>query len=572
MGHLSKLSQQEELSDTFAKYGDIVSIDMIHPRGCAFIVMLRRQDAFKAMAGLKNHKLHGRAITLSWAAGKGVKSKEWKDYWDLDLGVSYIPWSKLDDGTNFEQLEEGGMFDEDTMPPWLAEKLKKEAQSKDSNPASMLVGQIPSMTMFNMDTTQPPPGGQMMGGVPPMIPAFQLGAVPRFMPPMMAPNLGLPLGVPPPMNGQMLMSQPGMVPGMSAPMSLDKPPPSAANANFMGYFPPMPQAPPIPQTTSLPTSSAANNSDDHMDIEMEDEAPSAKLPSLMSPMFNRPPPLFGNPPLSAPPMGAADFPSAGDPTAAGLMDGRRDQGMMGGNERERDMRGRGRDRERDNRNRMGNRDNRRSGNEYDKSSRWPNHRGRSKDSEMGRTDSRERNERGRDRAERDKPLHDRLRDMAADGRAGDFNNSRNLQWRDGVPPPPHAIGFPGNNVYGNDRRPLNVSGPLPPLEDIRVPVPLESVRGPNAAAGNNKNHQGRGFGKSTREGNACAQSDLLSLEDYNRGGEEFERRQLGVGPHNRDFYYQNRFGSPGLIRNNLQQPFGPRNNSAMFMWGPRAGQ
>lgn len=57
MGHLSKLVQQEELSDTFAKYGDIVSIDMIHPRGCAFIVMLRRQDAFKAMAGLKNHKL-----------------------------------------------------------------------------------------------------------------------------------------------------------------------------------------------------------------------------------------------------------------------------------------------------------------------------------------------------------------------------------------------------------------------------------------------------------------------------------------------------------------------------------
>jgi hypothetical protein len=31
VGHLSKLVQQEELSDTFGKYGDIVSIDMIPP-------------------------------------------------------------------------------------------------------------------------------------------------------------------------------------------------------------------------------------------------------------------------------------------------------------------------------------------------------------------------------------------------------------------------------------------------------------------------------------------------------------------------------------------------------------
>jgi RNA recognition motif-containing protein len=49
VGHLSKLVQQEELSDTFGKYGEIVSIDMIPPRGCAFIVMDRRQDAFKVI-------------------------------------------------------------------------------------------------------------------------------------------------------------------------------------------------------------------------------------------------------------------------------------------------------------------------------------------------------------------------------------------------------------------------------------------------------------------------------------------------------------------------------------------
>lgn len=86
VGHLSKLVQQEELSDTFGKYGDIVSIDMIPPRGCAFIVMHRRQDAYKSMQALKGYKMHNRVITISWAAGKGVKSKEWKDYWDIDLG------------------------------------------------------------------------------------------------------------------------------------------------------------------------------------------------------------------------------------------------------------------------------------------------------------------------------------------------------------------------------------------------------------------------------------------------------------------------------------------------------
>jgi hypothetical protein len=38
------------------------------------------------MQSLKGYKMQGRAITISWAAGKGVKSKEWKDYWDIDLG------------------------------------------------------------------------------------------------------------------------------------------------------------------------------------------------------------------------------------------------------------------------------------------------------------------------------------------------------------------------------------------------------------------------------------------------------------------------------------------------------
>lgn len=211
IGHLSKLTQQEELSDIFTKYGDIVSIDMIHPRGCAFLVMHRRQDAYKAIDALHGYKLHGRVISISWAAGKGVKSKQWKDYWDLELGVSYIPWDKLDQNTDFEQLEDGGMFDEDSIPGWLKEKLKNQSQQKESTidtatttaatavetalpaAAPTPVNQVTNLPhpMFGMD--QPPPTPLMSQMVPPF--PMPPGPVPRFMPPMMP---GLPLGVPPP--------------------------------------------------------------------------------------------------------------------------------------------------------------------------------------------------------------------------------------------------------------------------------------------------------------------------------------------------------------------------------------
>lgn len=121
VGHLSKLVHQEELSDTFGEFGDIVSIDLISPRGCAFICMNRRQDAHRALTKLKSHKMQGKAITLAWAPGKGVKGKEWKDYWEVELGVSYIPWNKLNNISEheLEMLEEGGMIDEDTLPPRL---------------------------------------------------------------------------------------------------------------------------------------------------------------------------------------------------------------------------------------------------------------------------------------------------------------------------------------------------------------------------------------------------------------------------------------------------------------------
>ncbi|KAL0276144.1 UNVERIFIED_CONTAM: hypothetical protein PYX00_003778 [Menopon gallinae] len=130
VGHLSKLVQQEELSDTFGEFGDIVSIDVIPPRGCAFICMNRRQDAARALTRLKDYKLHGKNIMLAWAPGKGVKGRDYKDYWEIDLGVSYIPWSRLSKKTDFVALEEGGALDEDTMPDSLKETILEQLQKR----------------------------------------------------------------------------------------------------------------------------------------------------------------------------------------------------------------------------------------------------------------------------------------------------------------------------------------------------------------------------------------------------------------------------------------------------------
>ena len=119
LGHVSKLVQTDDISDVFGEYGDIVSIDLIPPRGCAFVVMNRRQDAQTCLNKLERKVIHGKAITIAWAPGKGVKGKEYKDYWDVKAGATFIPWNKIPHDINIEKLEDGGSIDEETMPLWL---------------------------------------------------------------------------------------------------------------------------------------------------------------------------------------------------------------------------------------------------------------------------------------------------------------------------------------------------------------------------------------------------------------------------------------------------------------------
>ena len=70
---------EEDLSDLFGEYGAVESVMIIAPRGCAYIHMNRRMDAYKALKELHKHKLHGKPITVGpqrlWIFDKvGLKS------------------------------------------------------------------------------------------------------------------------------------------------------------------------------------------------------------------------------------------------------------------------------------------------------------------------------------------------------------------------------------------------------------------------------------------------------------------------------------------------------------------
>ena len=64
MGHLSKLVAEDELSDLFGEFGAVEKINLIPPRGCAFVCMNRRMDAYKALSKLHRHKVNGKPITV----------------------------------------------------------------------------------------------------------------------------------------------------------------------------------------------------------------------------------------------------------------------------------------------------------------------------------------------------------------------------------------------------------------------------------------------------------------------------------------------------------------------------
>ncbi|KAM6933337.1 SR-related and CTD-associated factor 4-like [Xenentodon cancila] len=117
VGQLDKKTQQSDLMSVLEEFGQIESINMIPPRGCAYIVMVHRQDAYTALNKLRRgaYKVNQKPVKIAWALNKGIKSAH-KKFWDVERGVTYIPWSKV----KVEELEsyrEGGMLDAETLNP-----------------------------------------------------------------------------------------------------------------------------------------------------------------------------------------------------------------------------------------------------------------------------------------------------------------------------------------------------------------------------------------------------------------------------------------------------------------------
>ena len=65
VGHLNKSTTEDDLQEELVKYGEVASINLIGPRGCAFVVMTERKDANKAVDRLKGMKILGNTLKVS---------------------------------------------------------------------------------------------------------------------------------------------------------------------------------------------------------------------------------------------------------------------------------------------------------------------------------------------------------------------------------------------------------------------------------------------------------------------------------------------------------------------------
>ncbi|XP_040038196.2 SR-related and CTD-associated factor 4 isoform X1 [Gasterosteus aculeatus] len=230
VGQLDKRTQQNDVASLLEEFGEIESINMIPPRGCAYILMINRQDAFKALQKLSrgSHKVNQKSIKIAWALNKGIKA-EFKQYWDVELGVTYVPWSKIQEA-QLEELKEGGILDVDTLSPeWsgvrkslgLQEELTHNGRSELQQPEETQVPplaaaaapptQVPAMQqpMVGVGSLQPPVFPGPMGMPPPSFPPgippppfIRPGFNPMQMPPGYPPPGTMPLGpLPPPKGG-----------------------------------------------------------------------------------------------------------------------------------------------------------------------------------------------------------------------------------------------------------------------------------------------------------------------------------------------------------------------------------
>ncbi|XP_016386029.1 SR-related and CTD-associated factor 4b [Sinocyclocheilus rhinocerous] len=240
IGQLDKKTQQQDIVSLMEEFGQIESINMIPPRGCAYIVMVHRQDAYTALNKLSRGvvKVNQKTIKIAWALNKGIKT-DLKKFWDVERGVTYIPWDKVK-ADDIRSLQEGGLLD--------AETLKPEWKSVVANPA--------------VPVTEGPEGKQEEGAALPAVsqsPSVQPVATMNPVIPGPPPNMSLP--------------PPAMITGASPPSF----PPPGFNPPQMpaGFAPAVPLASlnpagPPPSVTETPIEEPSDESHEapkrHMDL------------------------------------------------------------------------------------------------------------------------------------------------------------------------------------------------------------------------------------------------------------------------------------------------------------------
>ncbi|NXP06329.1 SCAF8 protein, partial [Thinocorus orbignyianus] len=196
VGQVDKKATQQDLTNLFEEFGQIESINMIPPRGCAYVCMVHRQDAYRALQKLSSgsYKIGSKIIKIAWALNKGVKT-EYKQFWDVDLGVSYIPWEKvkLDD---LEGFAEGGMIDQETVnTEWETARSSEAAKENVQTTQSATVDKSTVITTQTEAYTQPVTMLQIP--VAPAVPAVSL-VPPAFPVTMSVPPPGYSAIPPPP--------------------------------------------------------------------------------------------------------------------------------------------------------------------------------------------------------------------------------------------------------------------------------------------------------------------------------------------------------------------------------------
>lgn len=69
------------------------------------------------------------SLQLAWAPGRGVKGAVYKSYWELELGVSFVPWELIRSQKDLNEIAEGGWIDPTTCPPGTTAPLPPQGGS-----------------------------------------------------------------------------------------------------------------------------------------------------------------------------------------------------------------------------------------------------------------------------------------------------------------------------------------------------------------------------------------------------------------------------------------------------------